>query len=311
MVGSSHFAGSKRRLPSVSVPDCGAASPASTSSSSLCPLPDTPATPTISPARRASDTSCRRGTPCASRRHRPWACSSGVRRRSSVPSAAAPVGAPAGSEPDPDIDPVIDPDINPEGAARPSCTCRPTIACASESSVTSSMGRSSTTCPARITVTASHRASTSLSLCVISTTVVPCVRNWRKVPNRACVSWGVSTAVGSSRIRMRAPRYSVLRISRRCRSPTGRRDTGASRSTRRPVAFISTSSRVRACARARPRCQPGSAPSITLSRALKSSTSMKCWCTMPMPRAIAWLESVICTDLPSTSISPPSAGWKP
>jgi hypothetical protein len=33
---------------------------------------------------------------------------------------------------------------------------------------------------------------------------------------------GVSTAVGSSRIRMRAPRYSALRISSRWRSPTGR-----------------------------------------------------------------------------------------
>jgi hypothetical protein len=40
------------------------------------------------------------------------------------------------------------------------------------------------------------------------------------VANSASLSCGVSTAVGSSRIRMRAPRYSALRISTRWRSPT-------------------------------------------------------------------------------------------
>ena len=219
-VGSSHFAGVKRCFPSVRTPACGAARPASTSSSSLCPLPETPATPTISPAFSVRETSCRRGTPCASLRQMPCACSSHAPVCPGATAAAA--------------------------DSRPRFTCLPTMACASTSSVTSPISRSSTTCPARITVTASHSASTSLSLCVISRTVVPCARNCLKVPNRACVSCGVSTAVGSSRIRMRAPRYSVFRISRRWRSPTGRRDTGASSCTCSPVSPISVSSRVRA-----------------------------------------------------------------
>ncbi len=77
---------------------------------------------------------------------------------------------------------------------------------------------------------------------------------------------------------MRAPRYSAFRISSRWRSPTGRSSTSASSRTCRPVSRISASSRLRTLARARASRQSGSAPSSTLSSALKVSTSMKCWC---------------------------------
>ena len=129
----------------------------------------------------------------------------------------------------------------------------------------------------------------SFSLCVISKTVVPCLRRPRSVSNRASVSAGVSTAVGSSRIRMWAPRYSVFRISSRWRSPTGNSDTIASSLTVSPEACISGSSLARTMARALVSCQCGSAPSITLSSADSVSTSMKCWCTMPTPCAMASL----------------------
>ena len=52
---------------------------------------------------------------------------------------------------------------------------------------------------------------------------------------------------------------------------------------------------------------PGSAPSITLSSAESVSTSMKCWCTMPMPSAMASREPPMRTARPSISISPLSA----
>ena len=59
-------------------------------------------------------------------------------------------------------------------------------------------------------------------------------RSVRSMSNSWSASCGVSTAVGSSRIRMSAPRYSALRISTRCCSPTGRSPTIASGSTSSP-----------------------------------------------------------------------------
>ena len=175
--------------------------------------------PTISPARRSSDTLPAAARPA--RRARP------ARWRAAAPRRRCARGAPA---------------------TRPRCTWRPTIASASASIEVSAIGVSSTTAPWRITVTSSHSAMISFSLCVISRIVVPRSRRPRSTTNSCSVSCGVSTAVGSSRIRMRAPRYSALRISRRWRSPTGSSATTASRSTARPVSRISASSLARTCA---------------------------------------------------------------
>ena len=53
---------------------------------------------------------------------------------------------------------------------------------------------------------------------------------------------------------------------------------------------------------------PGAAvcsrPSMTFSATVKTGTSMKCWCTMPMPAAIASLGEWNVTGSPSTRISP-------
>jgi len=255
--------------------------PLSNSSSSLWPLPDTPARPTISPERSVRPTSCSRVTPSASRQRSPAASS-----RTSPPIAWGRV-------------------------SRPMATLRPIIAAASAATELSATAVSCTTRPARMTVTRWHSCITSFSLWVISRRVVPCVASRASTWNSACVSCGVSTAVGSSRIRIFAPRTSALRISSRCRSPTGRSATWASNGTFRPVDCISASSRLRIAASAGRSRACDSAPSSTFSSAVSVSTSMKCWCTMPMPSAMASCGLRICTDLPKTSMRPLSAAWKP
>ena len=57
----------------------------------------------------------------------------------------------------------------------------------------------------------------------------------RTTPKNSSTSPGVSTAVGSSRMRMSASRNSALSSSTRCCSPTERSSTMASGSTREPV----------------------------------------------------------------------------
>lgn len=45
-----------------------------------------------------------------------------------------------------------------------------------------------------------------------------------------------------------------------------------------------------------------------LSNTVIASTSMKCWCTMPMPSFTAWLGDSMRTSFPSRKILP-SVGW--
>ena len=49
-------------------------------------------------------------------------------------------------------------------------------------------------------------------------------------------------------------------------------------------------------------------PSVTFSATVNTGTSMKCWCTMPMPAAIASFGERKLAALPSMWISP-SSGW--
>ena len=102
--------------------------------------------------------------------------------------------------------------------------------------------------------------------------------------NRWSASCGVSTPVGSSRIRMSAPRNSALRISTRCCSPTGSSLDQRVEIDLQPVVALERLELRRAPWRCRRRSvQPPSAPSITFSSTVNGSTSMKCWWTMPMP----------------------------
>ena len=74
-----------------------------------------------------------------------------------------------------------------------------------------------------------------------------------------------------------------------------------------PVAVgeLATSRRVlrRSSRPAGPAC---SMPSVTFSATVKTGTSMKCWCTMPMPAAIASFGERKLAALPSMMISPSS-----
>ena len=70
----------------------------------------------------------------------------------------------------------------------------------------SSLAVSATTAPWRITTRRSVMARTSFSLWLMKMTPTACAAIDRIAPNSPSVSCGVSTDVGSSRIRTRAPR---------------------------------------------------------------------------------------------------------
>ena len=219
--------------------------PASASSSSDWPLPATPAMPTISPARTVKLTPLTRVTPAPSRT---------VRRSTSS------TGAPGRAGP----------------FSTRSSTLRPTISSASSSVEVSAVRRLATMAPWRITETLSVAAMISRSLWVISTTVRPWSRRLRRMRNRWSASCGVRTPVGSSRIRMWAPRNSALRISTRCCTPTGSSLTVASRSTSRPYSRSRAAISRRARAAPAASVAPPSAPSSRFSSTVNGSTSMKC-----------------------------------
>ena len=271
--------------------------PISASHSSVWPFPWTPATPRISPARTSNDTSrteCSPRSPCT---FRSWTSST------TSPGRAA-------------------------SLLTRSWTDRPTISAASSAPLVVG-GRSPTTFPRRMTVMLSAIAWTSLSLCEMKMIDRPPARSSRMIRNRSSVSPGVSTAVGSSRTSTLASRSSALMISTRCCTPTGRSSTRASGSTCRPNRSESSSTSRRALRRSsrpiegRPsagtRSPPrfiagvaslrtGSAPSVTFSATVKTGTSMKCWCTMPILARIASRGEWIATCLSSSRISP-SSGW--
>ena len=126
------------------------------------------------------------------------------------------------------------------------------------------------------------------------------------------VSCGVSTAVGSSRISRSTSRTSALTISTRCCTPTGRSATSASGSTGRRYRSDTSSTRARALRRSStPAIRVVSAPSITFSVTVNTGTSMKCWCTMPIPASIASPGPRNRRAVPSTTISPSSGCSSP
>ena len=151
-------------------------SPVSTSTSSVWPLPWTPATPSTSPARTNRSTPRRTGW---------WRWS--PRPSGPVTSSTTSAG-----------------DAGPLSTI--SVTSRPTIISASSSSEVSAGVVSPVTRPLRRTMTRSAMVITSLSLWVIKMIDLPWSTSPRMISNSSSVSWGVSTAVGSSRIRISASR---------------------------------------------------------------------------------------------------------
>ena len=145
----------------------------------------------------------------------------------------------------------------------------------------------------------------------MNTIDLPAALSDRMTVSSSSVSCGVSTAVGSSRISRSTSRVRALTISTRCWMPTGRSSITASGSTRRLYRSETSATSRRARRRSRiPAKGPltCSAPSITFSATVKTGTSMKCWCTIPIPAAIASDGPFSFSGLPSTRISP-SSGW--
>ena len=159
----------------VIVPLDAARRPEIVSASSRWPLPATPATATISPARTDSETPRTASSP---------------RLPDAQMSSSSSIG-PVGSA---------------RGLRSASPTSRPTISDASERGVDSAVEAVATDLPPRSTVTRSETAVTSFSLCEMKITVRPSSAICRIVPKSTWASWGVSTAVGSSRISTRASR---------------------------------------------------------------------------------------------------------
>ena len=85
-------------------------------------------------------------------------------------------------------------------------TAWPTISSVRRFASTSAVATVSTLLPLRRMVTRSLMASTSFSLWVMMMTAQPLAFICRRMSKSLSVSWGVSTAVGSSRIKILAPR---------------------------------------------------------------------------------------------------------
>ena len=128
------------------------------------------------------------------------------------------------------------------------------------------------------------------------------------IPINSSISCGVNTAVGSSNIKISAPRYNVFKISTRCCIPTEISPARASGLTSN--LYCSDNFLIYRLAFLISNFIPltGSEPKIMFSVTVKASISIKCWCTIPMPSsaALAGLSTVILWPLIKMS---PEVGW--
>lgn len=153
--------------------------PMMASTSSDWPLPSTPAMPRTSPLWmvKVMPSSTARTTPSGS---------VAVSRRSSTVSIGVSV--------------TVDSRVSGDGSSLP------TISSASCLGVVFAGSAVPTVVPRRMTVISSATDSTSPSLCEMKMTVRPSALSSRRLSKSASTSCGTRTAVGSSRIRVRAPR---------------------------------------------------------------------------------------------------------
>ena len=226
-------------------PDTVGLNPASASISSFCPFPDTPAIPRISPAYRSKLRSFTAFSFLSFSTVRPL-----TRRIASFLVVFSVF-------------------------RRPMEISRPTISWASSCSVVSSFFRAFTRRPSRSTVIRSANSITSFILCVMKMMVQPMAAMLRRVPNSSLTSSGVRTAVGSSRIRILALRYSTFKISTRCCSPM---DSCHMAEAGLMSILYSSDRAFTCCSRACVlRIFTCSMPSTMFSATVKGFTSLKCW----------------------------------
>ena len=155
-------------------------------------------------------------------------------------------------------------------------------------------------------VTTSVARSTSASLWLTSTTACwSRATTSRMAANSRSLSCGVSTDVGSSSTTTRGLRRRHLISSTRWRSPADRSPTTASGSIGEPVVLADLGDEVAGPAPVEPRRRRRAR---TFSHTVSGSTRLKCWCTMPMPRAAAACGSAMRRGTPS-STTRPSSGW--
>ena len=160
---------------SSTAPLAGRSMPTTASTSSVWPLPSTPAMPSTSPAWIVKSMSLSTARPVESTtsRSRTWSTSRSVTVDSSVPGLGS---------------------------------SSPTMSSASSCWVTSSGLTEATVVPRRSTVMSSAIARTSSSLWEMKSRVLPLLLRSRRFSKSASTSCGTSTAVGSSRMMMLAPR---------------------------------------------------------------------------------------------------------
>ena len=146
----------------------------------------------------------------------------------------------------------------------------------------------------------SATASASRNLCVMSTTALPASAYPRIQRSNSVASVGASTAVGSSRMSNVTSRASAFTISQRCCAPTGKSCTQAVGSRTSPARAATSRTRSAVCCGSNPPCPP----SAMFSATVILGTSVKCWCTMPMPCANASDGDRIVIGAPRQCISP-------
>ena len=166
-------------------PDISGSRPEMASASSDCPFPCTPAMPTTSPRCTLRETFFTAGSPILSQQE--------------IFSASR----------------ITSPGLN-SSLLTSSITSRPTIIMAIFFSSVSLVSTLAVTTPARITVIRSVTSLTSANLWVIKMMHFPFFFKFISVSISCRISWGVRTAVGSSIIRISAPRYSAFKISTLC-----------------------------------------------------------------------------------------------
>ena len=185
----------------------------------------------------------------------------------------------------------------------------PTMSCASSDASTSATeSDAATVAPPRSTVASSQKDTTSSSLCEMKITERPSATMRRRTSPSSTASCGVSTAVGSSRIKTLASRHSALRISTRWRSPIESCQTGRAGSASKPkrAAKSATDASIPPWSMIR-----GAAPRTTFSATVKVGTRRNSWWTMPTPAAIASAGEENDISCPPRRTAPSSGRYTP
>ena len=125
------------------------------------------------------------------------------------------------------------------------------------------------------------------------------------------ISWGVNTAVGSSKIKTLLSLNNIFKISTLCCIPTVISEIKASGSTFNLYFWDNSITFFLAAPFWIKVCFVSSIPKIIFSSTVKLCTSLKCWWTIPMLYLLASLGSLISTGSPLIFICPSSGWYKP